>query len=783
MNAKTKKILVSSLLGVAVAGAAVGVGFAIAGGGSYELTDFIVNTSGVTLNYEIGDDVSLSGLTMTAIYSDDSSENVDLASVKVFLGEEDITNNLSKITETVGEKKVKIVYTTKYGEKSKELTFTVTEEGVNKTVVVAYAAPQFIAQYQDSVDKATNDATAADFESEFFQTEDTTYAVGADNAFKFKPNAYDDEMEVMNNVIVNSTVKMMVEDEYVDLIKSSVEGQAYVYEYKYENVTYVVENAAKNEFNFASDAIGKEFFLSAALDTTVYETQTTLRAVELAIEVVDGYNVYTAAELAVLDNSNRNEWKSIKASLGLTDVVTNGIVLHGDMKVTTDHIPTEFTYTLEQSYNIVYKKGTTTGSPEDFGLNRTFLWDKYWTESADNGGVHTSDYVDLFVRHIPTGGDFGFYGNYYSLDLSALPLVASFDAGKTATGSYVKNSNTWYGTDFSNATFLFITGNETTVDGEDENFLFKNLAVRGNGETESVLVTNGTQGYQNNETLVYCGSLILTKFHNITLDLENVRTYKFYISFFGAIGADMNINYTKCYDSTANAMYIWKNADVNIKKSYFQRAGGPLILIQHAGWDSTDPQATMAKINISADSVMEAYVDGSEAWFQSIPGSNAILANFRQLDAIFQNAGNVLAMGGGEGIGKSLYRATDGKMNMIALLMSNGTDPQAAMGALGVQGSVAYGTTKLDRITDSLPVGATVQGILAKTAGAAPTFNVSDNVYYYGGDAYGVMTPTGTTANSGYGALAMELQTASHIAINYGGLGLLFGLFDHAIVG
>ena len=142
-----RKLLLTALLCVFICFSAMGIGCL---GGSYELTDFIVNTAGVVTTYEVEDEVSLEGLTMTAIYNDDSRETVELKDVKIFLGDEDITNNLSKITETEGTKKVKIVYATEYGEKTYELTFTVTKEAVALPSLKKYGAPAFIANFNNS---------------------------------------------------------------------------------------------------------------------------------------------------------------------------------------------------------------------------------------------------------------------------------------------------------------------------------------------------------------------------------------------------------------------------------------------------------------------------------------------------------------------------------------------------------------------------------------------------------------------------------------------------------
>lgn len=763
---KKRKILLAVLIGT------LAVFFAVNGvacfKGSFELTDFIVNTSGVVTTYEINDEVNLDGLTMTAIYSDDSQESVKLEDVKIFLNDVDITNDLSKITESVGVKTIKIVYATEYGEKSKELTITVTEETIVLPSLESFEAPIFISNFNSSVENATDDSTAESFESNYFVSADSIYVVGADNAFKFVPEAMDAEWNDLSNVLVDSTVKMNVDGEYVELTKS---GSDYVYEYAYENKVMVVEYANKNEFDFTADAVGNVFNISVLPDASEYENVEDFDAIEFEIKIVEGYNVCTADELCLMDNTGRVEWQSIKASLGLTDVQTNGIVLHQDIAVTKSNLPDAFMYTLPDSYSIKYKLGDTVGAPEDFGLNRTFLWDTYNTSSGNdyNGGQ-----IDLYVRKISAGQSFNFYGNFFALDLTDLPLVASFDAGTASNKEYVTKSSSWYGSDFSNATFLHIIGDDSTKDSADETCEFKNVTIRGNADTDSLVITSGTTGYKGNESLVYCGGIIFTKYRSLSANVENVRTYKFFITFFGDPNSKMAFNKTKVYDSASNAMYIWENSNVTVNQSFWQRAGGPLILIQHNDYDKNGGTPTMATVNISEDSVMEAYVEGSEAWFQSV-NAGAIVTQFKALD---------------QGILWPMQKAMfneNNKMNLIALVMSDGQNPTEAMTALDVQGYVSYGDTVLDRVKSETPsIGMLVHGVLQNTRGAAPVFNFGNNVYYYGGETYGIMdaNPNATPGlNNGAPAMYLDAQTSDKFAMNYGGFGLMFGLFDRVTVG
>ena len=753
---KKKAIIIaaSAVLGAAVVtGAAIMVPKWVEG--SYKLTDFIVNTSGVTLTYEVGDDVSLSGLAMSATFSDDSTETVNFADVKFYLGDEDITSNLSKITESKGQKKVKIVYETKYGTDSVEITITVTDQAVELPAIEAFSKPSFVAEYETKLAAATNDAADAEFEQKFFKNTGVEYyVVGDDNGFKFLPvaetfNETSLEMETLARFTADSTVKMLVEDEYVTLTKSLKANSSYVYEYFNGQTLVLTEDAANNTFDFEENAIGSVFKLSVKPDAAVYEYDSELTAVEFAVKIVDGYNVYTAGELAVFDNSERTEWNSLKALNGVANVTTNGVILHQNTILTAGDIPEAFQYTLPDNYNVKYKDTATdtVGTPEEFGLTRTFIKNQY------------SGNPVIFERLLKAGEKFNFYGNYFDLDLTKVPLVASFQPNNG-----MSESETWYGNDFSNTALFRAEGQPSTTGAQDEQFNFYNLAMKGNAKADQLVLDDSTTGQHTEETLVYAGGLICTKVDGLTAAYDNVRAYNFFIALFAENkeGGEAVVNYnrTKIYDSFQDALFLWGNADAIITNSYFKRAGGPLILMQHIDPKTNDMD--IPNVSIDENSVMEAYLTGSEVWFNMV-GGGAVIPQIMELDKLFNGMGKTIF------IGKTANGG--GKMNMVALLSSDGNNANDLLGETKVQGTVSYKGHTLDRMNTSV-TGMQVHGIM-NVAAAAPIFSFGQSVYYYTG---GTTVINAATNTDGTAEMAGKMQSAQYMSFYMGGLSVMFEL-------
>lgn len=727
------------------------VGFSVAAvacGGSYKMTDFVVNTATVDLEYEVGETVDFSTLEMYATYSDSSKEDVEVSAVRFYLDGVDITANLSKITETAGTKVVVVKYETEHGSSEKKLTVIVNEGKVEQPdepeliEINSYNKPTFLADYEAARANATNDSTASNFESVFFKNENDYYIVGDDNAFKFIPEAscygiVDGElqMNVLSNFVADTTAWIAVDGNYVELEKRATEDNA-IYEYYYESNRYMTENSEKNEYTFSESALNSVLKISVIPDADVYAYDDSVEAIGIEFKVVDGYNIYSEKELCILDNSERTIWDGMKGELGLTGVSTNAVVLHQNTLLTEEAIPDALKYTLPDDYKVVYKDVASgkTGAPEEFGLSRTYLWNSY-----------LGDIYAIYEHTIAEGEDFAFYGNYFELDMSKLPLVAAFDPTGVSG-----DSTAYYGNDFSNTTFLHITGQEATVEDADENFSFFNLAVRGNAKAEQLVIDDATEGTQG-EKLVYGGGIILTKIRHTKAQYDNVRTYTCFISLFADPNSVVNYNHTKCYDSFQNAIYIWSKADVTVTNSYFKRAGGPLIIMNHEDPEKENPEERIPQLYIDENSEVESYLAGSEVWF-GVVGATSVVDEIKAMDALFNP------------LGKTILK--DGKLNIIALVMRDATDASAALNQVETQGKVVIqDAAYLDRMNDS-DFAVMMKQILAT---GAPAFNVGTNLMYY--NPY-IANPV-VFVNCDYTAFANP--AAEYITLNLGGISIILG--------
>lgn len=741
MRRKTKLIAASIALCLSV-GLSV-VAAAGCGGGSYKMTDFVVNTAMVDLEYEVGETVDFSALEMYAMYSDSTKEDVAVDAVRFYLDGVDITDNLSKITESAGVKQITIKYERNHGKLEKTITIVV-KEGEGETPVVinidSYNKPKFLADYQASLANATNDKTAENFESVFFTSENNVYVVGDDNAFKFIPQASRidfeaDEEVILENFVADTTVWHVSGCVLMELEKRAT-AEKDVYEYYLGEDHYMTENAAKNEYRFETAALGQVLKISVLPDANVYDYDDSVTPISMEFKVVDGFNIYNEKELCVLDNSGRTIWDGIKGELGLLNVNPNAIVLHQNTLLTEDAVPSALKYTLADDYKVVYKDVATgkTGTPEDFGLTRTYLWNAY-----------QGDIYALYDHTVSAGQEFAFYGNYFELDMSKMPLVAAFEPTGVSG-----DSEAYYGNDFSNTTFLHLSGQSGSTGDADENFSFYNLAVRGNAKAEQLVIDDETEGTQGDK-LVYGGGLIFTKVRNMKASYDNVRTYTCFISLFADPNSEIHYNQTKCYDSFQNAIFIWGKANINVTNSFFKRAGGPVIIMNHVNPEKENPEERIPQLTVDENSEMEAYLTGSEVWF-SVVQATTVVDSIKGMDALFNP------------LGKTILK--DGALNIVALVMRDATDASAALNQIETQGKVTYKDAYIDRM-DGSPFSTALKQILAT---GAPAFNVGTNLMYY--NPTDPVNPA-VFVNCDYTAFANP--DAEHITLNMGGISIILG--------
>lgn len=595
-------------------------------------------------------------------------------------------NNCSIIaSEAAVERNVRLVYE---GGEAKEPLYAQFSILIGEQLreIADFTKPEFVVNYEalKAASKAKPDA-----EGTFFNVTENDYVVGDDNAFRFVPELsfinYDaaegeNATLTLDNFYASSTIYLVGENTETELTRKAagtkkIDGiTSNVFEYSLNGTVYVTEYAHVNQYDFADGvATGKAFKLSVLPNSDEFEYGSNINAQSFVVNVVDGYNIYNSNELCILDNSGRAEWAAYRANAGLTGVNPNGVILHGDTIVGADSIPDEFKYTLSDDYSIVYKDANgNTGKPEDFGLTRTFVWNQY----VGN--------FEIFEHYLSAGQTFNLYGNYFSLDTSKFPLVASFDAnGQRDVNGNVINGDAWYGNDFSNTSLLKVMaswakdsgqGNsiDQTTGDQQERFNFYNLNAKGNAKSQQLVVTEGTTGYKNKETLVYGGGLIFVKVEGIETNYENVLTNNFFISLYAEYSGKANYNYVKCYDSFQDAIFAYSGVEMNFKNSHLKRAGGPLIIMNHFGPDEPGYEHCYPTINIDeATCEMEAFLAGTEVWFEVVDAT-AMIEPIKSADALFNKFGRTILK--------------DGKMNIIALMMRDGTDATTALGAYQTQG-------------------------------------------------------------------------------------------------
>jgi hypothetical protein len=172
-----------------------------------------------------------------------------------------------------------------------------------------------------------------------------------------------------------------------------------------------------------------------------YLVDSDVKPVELTAKVIDAYNVYTATELAVINNTTREahkpEWDTFRLENGLPsfDVINSikGVVLHADLHISKNDVPDYFFVTTDK--DIVYWNGEVNNSEK---------------KTIPAGTSYLRDTNTIYER--VGAGEFVMEGNFFTIDTKGFPLVASPSVFDSSLGLD-------YGSDFSNVElFRFETG-------------------------------------------------------------------------------------------------------------------------------------------------------------------------------------------------------------------------------------------------------------------------------------------------------------------------------------
>lgn len=588
---------------------------------------------------------------------------------------------LNTISNESGDRYVKLTYTYNGKDVSDEFVINVlvSSNGVN-----GFERPSSLTNYNATLEngRANNSEADAGFEGALFVNDEEDYLVGNENNYKFLPkltqiDIINQTQTVLNSFSATTTLKWINGSEIVTLNSNVIDSITKQYSYVINGIeeVFAYEYFKQNEFKFTDFAIDKKITISVLPSKIdfVYEDDD-VNPVEWTVKVVKGFNVHNAKELCVLEqNSSRTDWDAIKLELGLQNVRPSAIILHDDMKITKDSIPSTMTFTLGDDYNIKYSYNGETFTPEEaldkigVELQRTFIYNEL---------NNTTEY-GIFRYDMRNKESFSIHGNFYSIDLSNLPLVCAFEP----TTSGLAGDKAYYGEYMSKLSFLDIRGVDdlTESTSDDETFTFENFQVKGNTAPLQVEVDSTTTMTTGEDNPVFGGGIIFVKTNSCHANITNVNAHTCFISFYSRDYTVVNYTKVKAYDSFLNGLFINGESTNNLVDCHMKRAGGPLLLlVQRTAGDESTPLIPQATADDA--SVLECYVTGNELWFRK---NNAPVAQLQAFDPIFNAYGKTFM----KNINGTNYH------NLIALSLKEGGSD-----SIGNQAYMSYKGTGIDKI-------------------------------------------------------------------------------------
>ena len=701
-------------------------------GGALKLLSFTVDRTSIKTNYLVGDAVDFSGIRATAKYSDESLNKVYTFADLTITYEENIT-------ATVGEKEVVVSFQDPNLNVKQEarVTIKVTAEPVTDVmqIVVQFEKPSALTSF-DSDNRAAG--TAQYGEAAFpgqFAMGGKTYVIGNENEFKLNPAlaVLDENDDVVNLEFFYANVEISLEKDgsYEKLTKTV--GADNTCTYHDGDTLIATVDTYRGIYQFSQEAVDAKVKIEVTPSADHYIAED-FNAVTLEAEIIKAYNVYEAWQLAAMDNDTaRDDWADLKTQHGLTGVSVSGIVLHNDIKITAEDVPASFFYISDKE--VVYKNSTT-GETQTIPAGTLFLKD------------------ETYIYQRKGQADFVFQGNFFNLDVSGFPLIASPEV-------FGANADKDYGSDFSNAALFrfesvdwdtFMADPYADIGG---NVLMENLSIIGNAKRDNIV--------DNGDNLVSAGGLIFLKSSHLTkTTMNNIIGNSYFITYFVDSGAQLHAGNVKCYDSYQNAAFSYGNTEMTFTDSYLNGCGGPVILSQCVIENDWKP------VNTITNTIAETHVTGEEIWFVAVNATSLV--------------SQMQALGAGlEAGGLGNFVDANGKMNMQGILIPNATKADEVVTGITAQGSMTFDGQGANRFHDNEnwlsiynhPAFAMGAAFLTVTDAEGNTYTVYNagtaELFDLNGNVLG--------SDPSHMAILAAFQNAEQITLSQGGFSIVFEFY------
>lgn len=683
-----------------------------------------------TTSFEKGKDILFTGMSLKVTYKNGSFVTLPFSQL-TFTGAD---------KNSVGRQTVTVSFRDEVNGENANTSLSI-EVYVKKTVM-QFEASDEIDEFKSANENAGKKVYGdAGFSSQYENK--VTYLIGDDNEFTFYPLIRVMEGTTPTTLTggfysrVTLSVKSAGGDKTLEARAEDPTKPSIVSYYDGETL-FATVNTYYGRYLFTEAAKNKEVNISVIPDTTRYDASS-ISAVTLDAKVIDGYNVTSAQQLSVIDNS-QSMWNALKVEWNLLGINPAAVILHKDIKITADDLPAEVL--LELDRDIVYTNDTT-GAPK----------------TIPAGTKYIQDHTEIYVHS--GSDDFAIEGNFFAVDLSEFPLVPSpsvFDDGQRD-----------YGNDFSNMTILVFQHSDARWENEAPakmaNIVLENFSLRGNAGIDKWVDANGN--------LVSAGGVIFMKAVSYTdVTVQNANINSCFIPFFSDLDGYLTMDTVKIYDSYQNAFYIWGDDKCDIKDSYLIGSGGPMLVVQSLYHENQEIRP--AVVNIT-NTVIKSSLSGEEIWFAAIGATGLVSSQVKPL---------LYGLEQGAGIGQFIDK--DGKMNIIAALTtdsdSSGYDGfEAIVGNMALEGNIQVnGEGGIVRDIDSDPLWSQIYNHPAYKAGAAfITVGTGADavVLYHDGnnlcDAFGnVFNPQ---ASMEHYTMYQKLVGANYFTLSQAGLSVVFG--------
>lgn len=613
--------------------------------GGLALTGLVLDATSVDTEYVVGDAYDFSGIRLEARYNN-SAENKQV-------GYEDVEMTYdTEFNTKVGTHTITVKYTDEAIGQSQETTFDVSVVSAGGTTpaetmdVADFIKPAAITKYLTQANADRLEYGQAGYESQLSK-KTPDYKVGDDNAFKFVTRLWVYDYDLQETVEeIDFAIDARIYQDDIELVAGEVGSDNKVqYTRPGETAVLVTVDVVRQEYQFADGLAGQKFTIKVTPDTDIYLMDTPI-VQEITVNVVDGYNVYSAKELSLIDNTNvknttsefgktnASDWESIKAANGLTNLNPNAIILQNDLAITANDLPENMLGTLQEDfyyYEAVTVEGSTTYQP--------------MANPVPAGTKYIRDYAYMYCRVVEENDTFSIEGNSFTIDFSQAPLVPSTEVAPKVLDS---KGNAMKASISHSSVFYVDSGSSSNLDGGTVNI--NNIDFIGNAARSQIVDKIGGD-------LIGSGGTIILKTRNATVNIDNMNMRNIFTALITEERtALLNVNYVKAYDMFQNWLYLW-GGDAVIKNSVVERVGGPITLVTHGHFGTNDYISSAEYVNC----ILKAELTGQEFWFSTV-GANQLVGQIVLLSSLLS----------ANGMGSYVNNA--GKLNLVAVVMEDGSD-------------------------------------------------------------------------------------------------------------